>query len=141
MHVALGADVLVCLTTCVGYAAGRSLADARIGLSYGGLCLTQAIACRQATAPCHTQLDMQLMAHYYVMLFTHAVKATLPQIPYAHFAIVASRDYPVLLLMRKVDVSDRHQVSIRDIGCLLHASHIPNLERKLPYAPARDDRP
>lgn len=51
-----------------------------------------------------------------------------PQVPNAYFAVIASRNYAMLLLVRKVDVSDRHQVSIWDVCHFLQASHIPHLE-------------
>ena len=57
------------------------------------------------------------------------VGAHSPQVPNAYFAIIAGRDYAVLLLMCKVYVSDGHQVSIWDVCHLLQASHIPHLKQ------------
>ena len=53
----------------------------------------------------------------------------LPQVPDTYFAVVAGRNYSVLLLMCNIYVSDRHQVSIWDVCHLLQASNIPHLKQ------------
>lgn len=58
---------------------------------------------------------------------SNTAKQSIPQIPDAYFAVIAGRHDPVLLLMSKVDVSDRHQVCICNLANTLHAANVPNL--------------
>ena len=62
--------------------------------------------------------------------FAQFHNADSPQIPDAHFAVIASRDYPVLLLVGKVYISHWHEVGIWDVCYSFHALHIPYLTQR-----------
>ncbi len=48
-------------------------------------------------------------------------KGRIPQVPDAQLAVVACRDNPIMLLVCKVNVSDRHEVRIWNAAYTLHA--------------------
>ena len=68
------------------------------------------------------------MAYERVTRSAGALGADSPQVPDAHLAVITGRSYAVLLLVRKVNVSDGHQVSVWNVCHFLHAANVPHLE-------------
>lgn len=53
----------------------------------------------------------------------------LPEVPQAKLAVVTDRGYEAVLLLGKIHVAHRHQVSIADGPTLEPASQVPHLSR------------
>ena len=56
-----------------------------------------------------------------------AIQQSKPEIPDAYLAVIACRHDPVLLLMSKVNVSNRHQMCVCNLANTLHATNVPDL--------------
>lgn len=74
----------------------------------------------QASVCCHRKVA--------AIRVCHVEQQDIPQIPYTQLAIITCRDNFVLLLMCEVNVSDRHQVSVRKLANALHAANVPDLQ-------------